>query len=490
MPFYIPMSAADLWALLPELFLTGLLCLIMTLDFIKPEGDKRLLAHLSNLGLAALLIIIAEMGLSGADRHLFGNMYVVDKLSLFFKAFVVLCTILIIAVSVDYTQTLPAFRGEYYVLVLFSALGMLFMASANDLLTMFITLEFSTFGFYILVAYQRKDPASGEAGLKLFILGAFTASLIAFGISLIYGETGTLVFDEIARRAHTITPGLVVGFLLILAGLGFKIGAAPFHSWIPDTYQGAPTPVTAFLSIAPKGAAFAVLLRFLFTAFGADKAHWVWLLILLAMLSMTYGNLVAIAQSNIKRLLAYSGIAQIGNVLIGLAAASKTGSDSILFYLLTYLFANLGAFAVIIAVSHQTGGELIDDYKGLNRRSPMLAATMLVFLLSLAGVPPLAGFIGKLYLFVAAAQEGLYALIIVGLINIVISMYYYLVVVKKIYVNEPVDPSPLQVPPMMKTVILGSAALVLILGVYPRPFFALVTAATQLFAGVNVASLP
>jgi len=490
MTFAIQMTAADLWALLPELLLSALVCLILTLDVIKPEGDKRLLAHLSNLGLVVLLAVIAQMGLSGVDRHLFGNMYVVDKLSLFFKAFVVLSTMMILAVSADYAKNLPAFRGEYVVLVLFSALGMLFMASANDLLTMFITLEFSTFGFYILVAYQRKDQASSEAGLKLFILGAFTASLIAFGISLVYGETGTLLFDQIAQRTHTITPGLVVGFLLILAGLGFKIGAAPFHSWIPDTYQGAPTPVTAFLSIAPKGAAFAVLLRFLLSAFGSDKGHWIWLLVLLAMLSMTYGNLVAIAQSNIKRLLAYSGIAQIGNILVGLAAASKTGSDAILFYLLTYLFANLGAFAVIIAVSQQTSGELIDDYKGLNRRSPMLAATMLIFLLSLAGVPPLAGFIGKLYLFVSAAQEGLFALVIVGLVNVVISLYYYMVVVKKIYVNEPVDTTPLTVPPLMKLVIMGSAVAVLLLGVYPRPFFALVTAATQIFAGVNVASLP
>ncbi len=490
MTFAVQMTPADLWALLPELLLSGLLCLILTLDIIKLQGNKRLLAHLSNLGLLVILAVIAQMAVSGVDRHLFGTMFVVDRLALFFKAFVIISTIMIIAISVDYTETLPAFRGEYYVLVLFSALGMLFMVSANDLLTMFITLEFSTFGFYILVAYQRRDPASSEAGLKLFILGAFTASLIAFGISLIYGETGTLLFDQIARRSHGLTPGLVIGFLLVLAGLGFKIGAAPFHSWIPDTYQGAPTPVTAFLSIAPKGAAFAVLLRFLLSTFGADKVHWIGLLVLLSMLSMTYGNLVAIAQGNIKRLLAYSGIAQIGNILIGLAAASKTGSDAILFYLLTYLFANLGAFAVIIAVSQQTSGDLIDDYKGLNRRSPMLAATMLIFLLSLAGVPPLAGFIGKLYLFVAAAQEKLFALVIVGLVNVVISLYYYMVVVKKIYVNEPVDSTPLSVPPLMKTVIMGSAAAVLILGIYPRPFLALVTAATQIFAGVNAASLP
>lgn len=483
-------SAGDLWLLLPELLLTGLLCLILILDFVAPRGDKRVLGHLSNLGLVVILGVLAWMALAGKSGLLFGGMYAIDPLALFFKAFVVISTIFIIAISIDHVQKLPMFRGEYYVLVLFTALGMLLMASANDLLTMFITLEFSTFGFYILVAYHRDDPTSSEAGLKLFILGVFTASLIAFGISLIYGETGTMLFDEIRARTHGMTTGLLVGFLLILSGLGFKIGAVPFHGWIPDTYQGAPTPITAFLSIAPKAAALAVTLRFLHTAFGADEESWVWLLVLFSMLSMTYGNLVAIAQTNIKRLMAYSGIAQIGNILIGLAAASKTGNDSVLFYLLTYMFANLGAFAVIIAVSHRIGSDAIDDYSGLNRRSPLLAATMLIFLLSLAGVPPLAGFIGKLYVFVAAAQEELYALVVIGLINIVISMYYYMVVVKKIYVNEPKERTPLDISPLMKTVIVTSAVAVVLLGIYPAPFLHIASTATQLLTSVDIASIP
>jgi NADH-quinone oxidoreductase subunit N len=358
----------------------------------------------------------------------------------------------------------------------------MFMASANDLLSLFITLEFSTFGFYVLVAYLRDQLQSSEAGLKFFILGVFAAAILAYGISLVYGETGKLVFSDIAAAQPTL--GLMTGFLLIFTALGFKIGAAPFHAWIPDTYHGAPTPVTAYLSIAPKGAAFAILLRMFFVSLATLKPAWVLLLVVVSILSMTYGNIVAIAQRNIKRLLAYSGIAQIGNILIGLAAGTKMGSDAILFYLLTYLFANLGAFAIVIAVGNLINSDELDDYNGLNRRSPFLAFAMLVFLLSLAGVPPLAGFIGKLYIFLAAVQEGLYALLIVGLINVVISMYYYLVVVKKMYINEPVDLTPLTVSAPMRAVLYAGLAGTLILGIYPKPVIEWVVAATLMFSNL------
>jgi len=268
----------------------------------------------------------------------------------------------------------------------------------------------------------------------------------------------------------------------VLVGLGFKIGAAPFHNWIPDIYQGAPTPITAYLSIAPKAAAFAIVLRIFFSTFAEFKPEWVWLVIGMAALSMTYGNIVAIAQTDIKRLLAYSGIAQIGNILIGLAAGTKMGSDSVLFYLLAYLVANLGAFAVVIIFSNLTGSDRIEDYSGLGRRSPLLAAAMLVFLLSLAGVPPLAGFIGKIYVFAAAMREGLVALVIIGLINIVISMYYYLVIVKKIYISEPTDRRPIPVSGPMKAVVYATVAGTVVIGVYPKPFIEWAVASTSLFS--------
>jgi NADH-quinone oxidoreductase subunit N len=486
MTFTLTFTASDLLLLLPEILLTLWLCVILIVDFSFRRIAHRHLAYLSVGGLLLTLGTLAWMDATGVTGTLFNRMFVVDRLALFFKMFVAGSTALVVLASIDYVQRFRFFRGEYYFLVAMSALGMMFMSSANDLLSVFITLEFSTFGFYVLVAYLREDVASNEAGLKFFILGVFAAGLLAYGISLVFGETGKIVFSDIA--ATTGTPGLVIGFLLIFAALGFKIGAVPFHSWIPDTYHGAPTPVTAFLSIAPKGAAFAILLRMFFVSLASFKPSWVLLLVAASILSMTYGNIVAIAQKNIKRLLAYSGIAQIGNVLIGLAAGTKMGSDSILFYLLTYLFANLGAFAVVIAVGNAIRSDEIEDYNGLNRRSPFLAFAMLVFLLSLAGVPPLAGFIGKLYIFIAAIKEGLYTLIAVGLINIIISMYYYLIVVKKMYINEPHDPSPVTISGPMRAVLYVGLAGTLVIGIYPQPFVDWVVAATLLFSKIDPAA--
>lgn len=480
MTFQLSLSASDLLLMLPEIFLTLWLCVVLIVDFSWPRLPKEHIATISLVGLLGTLACLAWLDISHVSGALFHNMFVLDRLAIFFKIFIVMASALVVLASSDYVEKFRFFRGEYYFLILMSALGMLFMASANDMLSLFVTLEFSTFGFYVLVAYLREDLASNESGVKFFILGVFAAGLLAYGISLVYGETGKLVFSDMAGAKAT--PGLIIGFLLIFAALGFKIGAVPFHSWIPDTYHGAPTPVTAFLSIAPKGAAFAILLRMFYVALGSLKPQWVMVLVAVSILSMTYANIVAIAQRNIKRLLAYSGIAQIGNVLIGLAAGTKMGEDAILFYLLTYLFANLGAFAVVIAVSRLVGSDEIDDYSGLNRRSPLLAFAMLVFLLSLAGVPPLAGFIGKIYIFVAAIKEGLYALITVGLINIVISLYYYLIVVKKMYISEPVDTSPLHISGSMKAVLTVTIAATLIMGIYPQPVMDWVVSATMMFS--------
>jgi NADH-quinone oxidoreductase subunit N len=490
MTFVLPMSSSDLLLLLPEILLTSWLCLILIVDFSFPRLPNEQLAYFSIVGLVATLGCLAWFDYTGVTGTLFSNMFALDRMALFFKMFIVGSTILVILASIDYIHRFKFFRGEYYFLTVMSALGMMFMASANDLLSVFVALEFSTLGFYVLVAYLREDTASNEAGIKFFILGIFAAGLLAYGISLVYGETGKLVFSDMT--AAQATPGLVIGFLLIFGALGFKIGAVPFHSWIPDTYHGSPTPVTAFLSIAPKAAAFAILLRMFFVALATFKPIWALLLIAASILSMTYGNIVAIAQKNMKRLLAYSGIAQIGNILIGLATGTKMGSDALLFYLVTYLFANLGAFAIVIAVSEAIGSEEIDDYSGLGRRSPFLAFSMLIFLLSLAGVPPLAGFIGKLYIFVAAIKEGLYLLIAVGLINIVISMYYYLIVVKKMYVTEPHDRSPVKVSGPIKVVVYVCLIGTLAIGVYPQPVSDWVVSAILIFSHFAdpTASLP
>jgi NADH-quinone oxidoreductase subunit N len=490
MTFNLSLSAADLILLLPEIFLTIWLCVILALDFSLKRITHQQLGHLSiaGLGITALMLLVFDQ--NGTTGTLFKNMYVLDHLAIFFKIIIMGATALVLFISIDYVREFRFFKGEYYFMVLMSAIGMMFMASSNDLLSVFVTLEFSTFGFYVLVAYLRDDQRSSEAGLKFFILGVFAAGLLAYGISLVYGETGTLVFSEMSGTSGSY--GLAIGFILIFAALGFKIGAVPFHAWIPDTYQGAPTPVTAFLSIAPKVAALAILLRMFFVALASFKPMWVLLFVVASIASMTYGNIVAIAQKNIKRLLAYSGIAQIGNIMIGLAAGTKQGSDAIMFYLLTYMFANLGAFAVVIAVSQVIKSDEIEDYNGLNRRSPFLAAAMLLFLLSLAGVPPLAGFIGKIYLFIAAMNQELYTLLIVGLINIVISMYYYLIVVKKMYINEPTDPSPITTSLPIKVAVYAGIAGTLILGIYPGPFIDWAVNATLMFSNIAgpTASLP
>ena len=483
MEFTLSFTLSDLILMLPELLLVGLICAVLVVDFSLPRISKQALAWTSVLGLCGILASLVWLFASGIEGSLFHQAFVLDPFAIFFKIVVVVSTLVVILASLDYIKRIYLFRGEYYIMILLSALGMLFMASANDLLTMFITIELATFGFYILIAYLREDDLrSSEAGLKFFVLSVFTAAIMVFGISLIYGETGTIIFPEIVAARPVLTGGLVIGGLCLLVGLGFKLGAVPFHNWIPDIYQGAPTPVTAYLSIAPKAAAIAIVLRIFFSTFASFKPEWVWLLIGMAALSMTYGNIVAIAQTDMKRLLAYSGIAQMGNILIGIAAGTKMGGDSVLFYLLTYLVANLGAFAIVIIFSNLTGSDQIDDYSGLARRAPLLAAAMLVFLLSLAGVPPLAGFIAKIYVFAAAMREGLVTLVIIGLINVVISMYYYLVIVKKIYIAEPTDRRPIPVSGPMKAVVYATVAGTVVLGVYPKPFIEWAVASTSLFA--------
>jgi len=489
MTFDLQLSLSDLLLMLPELWMTLWICVVLSVDCFIPRLSQRTIATLSVGGLGVALLVL--FGYYALDTHgmLFKGMFVLDGLAIFFKIFVVASAMLVLLASIDYVGRFRLFKSEYYFLVMLAALGMMFMASANDLLSVFVTLEFSAFGFYVLVAYLRDDLRSSEAGLKFFLLGIFAAALLVYGISLVYGETGTFILPEIAAYGADLTPGLVVGWLLIFAALGFKIGTVPLHSWIPDTYQGAPTPVTAYLSIAPKGAAFAILLRIFFSTLIVFKPQWVWLMIGTAILSMLYGNIVAIAQTNIKRMLAYSGIAQIGNILIGMAAGTQMGAEAVLFYLLTYLFANMGAFAVIIAFSQSCRSDEIEDYGGLNRRSPFLAFSMLIFLLSLAGVPPLAGFIGKIYVFAAAIKEELYLVLTVALISIVIAMYYYIIVIKKMYISEPTDPTPIPVPGALQAVIYVGLAGTLILGIWPQPFMTFSVAAATIFSGMGGATV-
>ncbi|MBL8057945.1 MAG: NADH-quinone oxidoreductase subunit N, partial [Anaerolineales bacterium] len=330
--------------------------------------------------------------------------------------------------------------GEYYLVLIAAVLGMGLMASAADLLMLYLAIEMTSIGLYALAGFLRENDKSAESGLKYFLFGAFTSSIMLYGFSLLYGFTGqTNLYAVGAALAAMPLEAALLALLLVLVGFGFKVSAVPFHFWAPDVYEGAPTPVTAFLSVASKAAGFAVLIRVLLAVFPGIEGTWTTLIAVIAALTMTVGNVIALTQKNIKRLLAYSSIAQAGYMLMGLAALSANGLAAILYYLGMYTLTNLVAFGVIVLVSRITHSDEIADYAGLSRRSPGLALALLVAFLSLGGIPPLAGFFGKFYLFTSVMQSGLVWLAIVGVLNAIVSLYYYLIVLKVVYLGEPKD---------------------------------------------------
>jgi NADH-quinone oxidoreductase subunit N len=371
-----------------------------------------------------------------------------------------------------------AFAGEYYALMILSAVGLMLMGSAGGLLALYLGLELSTLCLFALVGFAKRERRSGEAALKMLILGSVASAVLLYGISILYGVLGSTQFDAMAA-ALTAQQGnanlaLWLGVAFVLAGLGFKIAAVPFHLWAPDVYEGAPATVTAFLSTASKAGGFAALLRFLLLGLGTDSATWQPLVMLLAALSMVVGNLVALAQTNFKRLLAYSGIAQAGYILVAIAGAPGTDSrmsvGSALMYLFLYAFTNVGGFLIAQAVADATGSDSITALRGLHRRSPMLSFAALVVLFSLGGIPPLAGFVGKLYLFAAGWQGGQEALVLLGALTSVIALYYYLMVARQVYIQDPQDERTL---PMARSLGLAIAVCVvgtLVIGLYPRPW--------------------
>jgi proton-translocating NADH-quinone oxidoreductase chain N len=378
------------------------------------------------------------------------------------------------------------YRGEFYTLLLFTALAISLIAAATDLILIYLAIELLSITSYVLTGYLREDPKSNEAAIKYFLYGAAASAVMLYGMSLLYGATGSTNLSEIAtalREAEASLRGVVFpAAILLLVGFGFKIAAVPFHQWAPDAYEGAPTPVTAFLSVGPKVAGFAVLARVFLTAlpsFQPDRV--VALLAGISVVTMTFGNLVALTQRNIKRMLAYSSIAQAGYILLGVVAASTLGMTSLVFYLIVYSFTNLGAFIVVITFSNGGGGDAIEDYAGLSQRSPGLALAMVLFLLSLAGIPPLAGFVGKFYLFAAAMKEGFLWLVLVGVINSIVSLYYYLQVIRQMYIIPPRTEEAVPASRALSSALLIAMAGVLLLGIYPAPLIELIQVAAQAF---------
>lgn len=414
---------------------------LLLADLWVPADQKRNLGYAAAaaVGLIVLGSLLIHAPAQGPE-FAFGTMYVLDGLALFFKRFFLLAAVAVLLMSVEFADRIQSGIGEFYALLLFALSGMMFAASANDLILAFVALELITVTFYVLNSFQRHRLHSLEAGVKYLILGALSSAFMVYGIALIFGTANTTNFIELMAKtqAGPAQPILQLGLLLMLVGLGFKIAAFPVQIWVPDVYQGAPTPAVAFLAVGSKAAGFVLLLRVLFSAVPAITVDWTKLLMVISGLTILYGNLCAIPQRNLKRLLGYSSIAHAGYLLLGVAAMNAAGSSAVLFYLSGYLFTVLAAFTVICLVMREVDGEDISLIAGLHRRSPLLAVTLSLAMISLAGIPPLAGFFGKFLLLKAVLEKGVaqpayYWLIAVALVGVVISFYYYLGVVRAIY---------------------------------------------------------
>lgn len=489
------MTLAKTLALLsPELVLlaAGLGILVLDMIWRDDEGKKGWLPYLTLVGLAGALVavIITWTRLGGGARQVLA-MLDVDAPAMFFRLIAILVTALVVLCSVEFMRGKTPYRGEFYAFLLFAALGITLTAAATNLVLIYISIELLSITSYVLTGYLRGDAKSHEAAIKYFLYGAIVSAVMLYGMSLFYGITGTTDLRAIAEffaESAAATGGLrrvvFTAIILLFAGLGFKIAAVPFHQWAPDAYEGAPTPVTAFLSVGPKAAGFAVLLRVLIIALPLFRADWVALLAAISILTMTLGNVVAIVQSNIKRMIAYSSIAQAGYILIGLAClgADNHGMQGVLLYLLVYLFANLGLFAVVIAFYNATGSDEIEDYAGLIRRSPWLAGGLVIFFLSLVGIPPTAGFFGKLLIFASAIRTQSYLLAAVGVLNGVISLYYYFSVVRQAFFLPPKEESSIPVTPALRVALLVCMVVVLGIGLFPQPFIQLAQGAARMLA--------
>ena len=479
----------------PEYVLVGVAFVVLTVDFLLPREHR---IHLSWLAAGGLLAsaVVALVYRWDTFETLYDGLFIADDFGLFFFVFLTILTAVVVLISHDYVRQHVSQPGEFYALLVFAAVGMVGMAQAGELLTAYVSLELLSFSLYVLVAYRRDDALGNEAGVKYIILGAFSSAILLYGISMVWGATGTTYYggiaEHLAANEGDLDPTLILGLALILAGLGFKVAAAPFHMWAPDAYQGAPTPVTAFLAVASKAAAFALILRLFTQGLMPALEEWQVLVAVLAAATMIIGNLVAIVQSNIKRLLAYSSVGQVGFLLVGIAALGEVdggvvipnglASEAVILHLVGYAFANLAAFTTVITVYNHIGTDELSGYRGLAQRSPFLALVMTVALFSLAGLPFFVGFLTKFYLFTAATEAGLLWLAGLAMAASVVSLYYYLMIIKRMFIDD-VDESdllPLRINvPGLSWVLLAALLIGTVgLGVYPQPLADAVGAAS------------
>ena len=469
----LAMPALNFAAIMPELILSIVAMVLLLVNVFVPSERKAYLGWMSLIGIIVSFVPIFDGW--NSPQSGFNGTVLQDNFALFFKGIFLVSAALSILISDQYMQREKIDRGELYPLMLLATVGMMLMASGTDLMVIFLGLEVLSVALYVLAGFNRENLKSNEAGLKYFLLGCFSTGFLLYGMALTYGATGTTKIARIAQLVSTNTVTFtgnqmfLVGVLLMAVGFSFKIAAAPFHMWTPDVYEGAPTPMTAFMSVGPKAAGFAAFLRVFIIALPAFKPEWTSLLWVLAVLTMTVGNITALFQQNIKRILAYSSIAHAGYVLVGFVAGNAVGTAGIMFYMMSYAFMNIGAFAIIIMVGKK--GEPnndVSDYTGFGFKHPVLGLAMSIFLFSLAGIPPAAGFIGKFYLFSGAIQAGYIWLAIIGVLNSAASVYYYLRIMVFMYMKDPVEEFDwLHVTPSMALCVILAVAGVLIPGIIP-----------------------
>lgn len=465
------LSLLDIRPIVPELTLICVGLILILLDLIVKK--KEVVAFVGILGTLVALYGTIKLYNVGDAHGFFSTMFVLDGYSSFFKLIFFFNVILTICISVKYMKIEKAAYGEYYALLMFATTGMMIMASAADLITLYLGLELMALSTYILAGLIRTQQRSNEAALKYFFLGAFSSAFLLYGISLTYGMTGTTNLKEIASAVETLNiagnPILYLGLIFIIVAFGFKVALAPFHMWAPDVYEGSPTSVTAFMSVGPKAAGFAVMGRVLFEAFGGMQVQWANILIPLAVLTMAVGSLIALSQTSIKRMLAYSSIAHAGYALMGVISGTPEGLASTVNYLMIYTFMNIGAFAIVIMLRREGfQGENLEDYYGFAKGHPVAAALMLVFMFSLTGIPPTAGFIGKFYIFLEVIKAGYTPLAIIAVIFSAISAFFYLRVIMYMYMKEPQgEEVVLTNSPSMSIALAVMAVMVLIIGVFP-----------------------
>lgn len=472
-----------------EICVIALGIVLMLADFFVSPERKKFMAYLAIATLSGLLLIsLSGNGLCSDFGTAFSGSFIEDSMALFFKRFFLVAAILVLFLAAEFSDRISAGISEYYSLVVFALVGMLFAASANDFIMLFVSIELITITFYVLTSFQKNRMVSLEAAVKYLILGALASAIMVFGIALIWGTTGKLNFNDLAQVSGQFLDNklFLVGVLFVLVGLGFKISAFPFQIWTPDVYQGAPTPTTAFLAVGSNAAGFVLLLRVLFVALPAVTRQWAPLLMVIAAITILYGNLCALPQRNLKRLMGYSGISHAGYMLMGIAALSATGQAAVLYYLAGYLFTVVAAFTVVALVMRHLADEDIGALAGLNQRSPLLATTMTVAVVSLGGIPPLAGFFGKFLLFRAVIEQGpanssYYWLAAVAIAGVIISLYYYFGVIRAIYWSkETPDLSPIPLSGAAKFSLAVCVAGIFWLGVFPNTLlnFALTAAPT------------